>query len=143
MGSFVAELYDRPSLLEREAAFLVVGLEQPCHTLEDLEDQLGDRIQPLSTGVRMALRNEALADLCSRIQWQFTPGLYPAFSAVAALSDEALQSYHLLSFEPDEWGRLRCVRPFYGRQLECFREEDATQTQYRFVATLSAQAQEC
>lgn len=136
---FVAELYNSPSPLEREAAFLVLGLDDPIHTVEALEDQLGDCIQPLSLGVRMALSNEALADLCSRLNWQFTPGLPPTFNAVTPIREAALQSYQLTYFETDEWGRDHLSRPFYGHQLECLREESSThlnQCQYRFVITL-------
>jgi len=149
---FVAELYETQTPLDREAAFLVIGTDpqHPLRSIEALEDQLGERCQPLSAAIHEHLTSEVLADLCSRLDWSFTPGRQRHFSATTALSPEAVQLC-LETFETDEWGRETLSLPFYGGgALVCFREDAKavmglcplagitfTPTyQYQFVVTL-------
>ena len=124
--SFVAELYETTITLEREAAFLILGDDplRPIHSIEALEDQLGDRIQPLSAAVYEYLTSEVLADLYSRLNWQFVPGNRLTFSTVTHLSLKALNICRLNAFTPDEWGRLRQELPcLQGYRRDCFEEE--------------------
>lgn len=150
--SFVAELYEPNMPLEREAAFLVMGNDpqQPLRSIEALEDQLGERCQPLSAAIHEHLTSEVLADLCSHLDWSFTPGRQRTFSATTPLSPEAVKLCRLEAFETDEWGRETLSLPFYDGTLVCFREDTKTMMsvcplmsltftptyQYQFVVTL-------